>query len=112
MPPTTESVSRPLPRRVSLGVKGLALSHHATSDLAIAHLRPTIPEHGIQRHQHDDQSETNECRLKGQVLAAKGGASMKEVEGNEERCEASLTVILSVLNRRRSTADCTGGASA
>ena len=54
MPSTTESASRPVQRTVSLGVKGLALSHHATADLAIAHLRPTIPEHGIHRHQHDD----------------------------------------------------------
>lgn len=54
MPSTVESVPRPLQRIVSLGVKGLALSHQATGDLAIAHLRPTIPEHGIHQHQHDD----------------------------------------------------------
>lgn len=54
MPSIVESAPRPLQRTVSLGVKGLALSHQATSDMAIAHLRPTIPEHGIHRHQHDD----------------------------------------------------------
>ncbi|HEY0659723.1 MAG TPA: AraC family transcriptional regulator [Lysobacter sp.] len=42
------------PRTTEIGVKGLALCQQATSDLAIAHLRPTIPEHDIHRHQHAD----------------------------------------------------------
>lgn len=54
MPSTTESASRPQQRTVPLGVTGLALSHQAISDLAIAHLRPTIPEHGTHRHQYED----------------------------------------------------------
>ncbi|BCT91650.1 AraC family transcriptional regulator [Lysobacter helvus] len=37
-----------------LGVRGFALRQQATSELAIAHLRPTIPEHDIHRHQHTD----------------------------------------------------------
>ncbi len=41
-------------RTTDIGVKGLALRQQATPDLAIAHLRPTIPEHDIHRHQHDD----------------------------------------------------------
>lgn len=42
------------PAKTTLGVQGMALCQQATSDLAIAHLRPTIPEHEIHRHQHDD----------------------------------------------------------
>lgn len=43
------------PSRIAeIGVRGLALRQQATCDLAIAHLRPTIPEHDIQRHQHAD----------------------------------------------------------
>lgn len=38
----------------AIGVKGAAMRQHATGDLAIAHLRPTIPEHEIHRHQHTD----------------------------------------------------------
>jgi AraC family transcriptional regulator len=37
-----------------IGVQGRAIHQQATPDLAIAHLRPTIPEHDIHRHQHDD----------------------------------------------------------
>lgn len=37
-----------------IGVKGLALHQQATREMAIAFLRPTIPEHDIHRHQHDD----------------------------------------------------------
>jgi len=37
-----------------IGVMGFALHQQATRDLAIAHLRPTIPEHEIHRHQHAD----------------------------------------------------------
>lgn len=44
----------PSPATAILGVKGLALFHQATSELAIAHLRPTVPEHGIRQHQHCD----------------------------------------------------------
>ncbi|MFD0738474.1 helix-turn-helix domain-containing protein [Lysobacter koreensis] len=42
------------PHTAELGVRGLALRQQATRDLAIAHLRPTIPEHEIHRHQHAD----------------------------------------------------------
>ena len=42
------------PRLTSIGVKGRALCHQATDELAIAQLRPTIPEHDIHRHQHAD----------------------------------------------------------
>jgi AraC family transcriptional regulator len=35
-----------------LGVRGRALRHQATSELAIAQLRPTVPEHELHRHQH------------------------------------------------------------
>jgi AraC family transcriptional regulator len=42
------------PPKTKLGVRGVALCQQATSNLAIAHLRPTIPEHEIHRHQHDD----------------------------------------------------------
>ena len=38
----------------ALGVRGVALCQQATSTLAIAHLRPTIPEHEIPRHCHED----------------------------------------------------------
>lgn len=37
-----------------IGVQGRALCQQATRELAIAHLRPTIPEHDIHRHQHAD----------------------------------------------------------
>ena len=47
-------MSSPSPAPTAIGVKGLALRQHATRDLAIAHLRPTIPEHEIHRHQHTD----------------------------------------------------------
>jgi AraC family transcriptional regulator len=36
------------------GVRGQALRRQATGELSLALLRPTIPEHGIQRHQHED----------------------------------------------------------
>jgi AraC family transcriptional regulator len=42
------------PPTAELGVRGYALRQQATADLAIAHLRPTIPEHDIHRHQHAD----------------------------------------------------------
>lgn len=44
----------PSPALTPLGVRGLALRHQATDELAIAQLRPTIPEHDIHRHQHED----------------------------------------------------------
>ena len=37
-----------------IDVQGRAIHQQATPDLAIAHLRPTIPEHDIHRHQHAD----------------------------------------------------------
>lgn len=37
-----------------LGVRGRPLLHRATDDLALALLQPTIPEHEIRHHQHDD----------------------------------------------------------
>lgn len=37
-----------------IGVMGVALHLQATRDLAVACLRPTIPEHDIHRHQHTD----------------------------------------------------------
>lgn len=37
-----------------IGVMGRALHQQAGPELAIALLRPTIPEHQIQQHQHDD----------------------------------------------------------
>jgi len=43
----------PLPI-ADIGVRGHALCQQATRDLAIAHLRPTIPEHDIHHHQHTD----------------------------------------------------------
>lgn len=46
--------AKPAPRLTEIGVKGFALRQAATPDLAIAHLRPTIPEHDIHRHQHAD----------------------------------------------------------
>jgi AraC family transcriptional regulator len=49
--PTPPRTAEPVAK---IGVKGLALRQQATSELAIAYLRPTIPEHGIHRHQHDD----------------------------------------------------------
>jgi AraC family transcriptional regulator len=42
------------PRLAGTGVMGCALHQQATPDLAIAYLRPTIPEHELQRHQHAD----------------------------------------------------------
>lgn len=42
------------PPVTGIGVMGFALRQQATRDLAIAHLRPTIPEHDIHRHQHTD----------------------------------------------------------
>lgn len=42
------------PPVTGIGVMGLALQQQATRDLAIACLRPTIPEHDIHRHQHVD----------------------------------------------------------
>jgi len=47
-------MTRPPPPATQLGVQGRALRQQATSELAIAHLRPTIPEHDIHRHQHTD----------------------------------------------------------
>ena len=46
-PPGTPALTRS-------GVMGFALHQQATRDLAIAYLRPTVPEHDIHRHQHDD----------------------------------------------------------
>ena len=37
-----------------LGVMGQSVRQQATADIALAQLRPTIPEHAIHRHQHDD----------------------------------------------------------
>lgn len=48
-----DTSSQPAPA-TEIGVKGFALRQQATRDLAIAHLRPTIPEHDIHRHQHGD----------------------------------------------------------
>lgn len=42
------------PPLAGIGVRGVALQQRATRDLAIAHLRPTVPEHDIHRHQHAD----------------------------------------------------------
>lgn len=42
------------PHIAEIGVRGFALCQQATGELAIAHLRPTIPEHDIRRHQHAD----------------------------------------------------------
>lgn len=47
-------MSNHLPHIAEIGVRGHALRQQATRDLAIAHLRPTIPEHDIPRHQHAD----------------------------------------------------------
>ncbi|KGQ20524.1 Transcriptional regulator, AraC family [Lysobacter dokdonensis DS-58] len=41
-------------RPLELGVKGHAIRQQATARIALAQLRPTIPEHDIHRHQHDD----------------------------------------------------------
>lgn len=48
------TVPSPGPALTGIGVKGMALCQQVTRDLAIAHLRPTVPEHAIHRHQHDD----------------------------------------------------------
>ena len=37
-----------------IGVRGAVLHQQTTRDLAIAYLRPTIPEHELHRHQHAD----------------------------------------------------------
>lgn len=42
------------PPLTGIGVMGYALHQQATRDLAIACLRPTIPEHDVHRHQHAD----------------------------------------------------------
>lgn len=47
----TASANSPL---TEIGVKGFTLHQQATRDLAIAYLRPTVPEHDIHRHQHAD----------------------------------------------------------
>lgn len=52
--PRDQMATRPTSRVTRIGVNGLALRQQATCDLAIAHLRPTIPEHDIHRHQHAD----------------------------------------------------------
>lgn len=65
-----------LPGNVVLGVKGLALCHQATSELAIAHLRPTIPEHGIHRHQHCDMH----------LLMVLAGAYVSDAQGMPDVC--------------------------
>ena len=39
---------------LSLGVMGQAIRRQATADIALAQLRPTIPEHDVHRHQHTD----------------------------------------------------------
>ena len=43
-----------MPSPVSLGVLGHCVRQQATADIALAQLRPTIPEHDIHHHQHDD----------------------------------------------------------
>ncbi|WP_269633213.1 helix-turn-helix transcriptional regulator [Pelomonas sp. BJYL3] len=42
------------PGLTGLGVKGAALHQQATAELAVALLRPTVPEHEIHQHQHAD----------------------------------------------------------
>src|SRR5690242_10344938 len=39
---------------LALGVMGRPIRQQATDGLALAQLRPTIPEHEIHRHTHDD----------------------------------------------------------
>lgn len=43
-----------IPTVTGIGVMGCPLHLQATRDLAIACLRPTIPEHEVHRHQHAD----------------------------------------------------------
>ena len=58
MAPAPSPLATPAPPPVrgpaSLGVRGRPLLHQATGELALALLQPTIPEHEIRRHQHDD----------------------------------------------------------
>ncbi|GAA5068949.1 helix-turn-helix domain-containing protein [Lysobacter panacisoli] len=42
------------PGSTGVGVKGHVLCQRTSGDLAIAQLRPSIPEHEIRHHQHDD----------------------------------------------------------
>lgn len=43
-----------VPGPAPLGVRGRPLLHQATGELALALLQPTIPEHEIRHHRHDD----------------------------------------------------------
>jgi AraC family transcriptional regulator len=66
-----------------LGVRGLALRQQATRDLAIAHLRPTIPEHEIRQHQHAEMH----------LLLLLSGHYVSDAAGMPEVC-AEAAVLL------------------
>ena len=69
VPPT---VRGPAP----LGVRGRPLLHQATGELALALLQPTIPEHEIRHHQHDDMH----------IVVLLAGRYVSDAEGMPEVC--------------------------
>lgn len=78
---TTTSAAASSP--ASLGVRGRALLHQATGDLALALLQPTIPEHEIRSHQHDDMH----------VVVLLAGRYVSDAAGMPEVCAEPAVIF-------------------
>ena len=71
------------PSSFAIGVQGLALHQQATSDLALALLRPTIPEHDIHRHQHADMH----------LIVLLSGHYVSEAAGMPDVCTGPAVIL-------------------
>lgn len=71
------------PRTVDIAVKGRAFCQQATPDLAIALLRPTIPEHALHRHMHEDMH----------VVLLLGGRYVSEARGMPAVCDEPAVLL-------------------
>ncbi|HEY4559591.1 MAG TPA: AraC family transcriptional regulator [Lysobacter sp.] len=71
------------PHTVPIGVKGAALRQQGTGDLALAQLRPTVPEHEIRRHGHADMH----------LLVLLSGRYVSEAEGMPDVCDEPAVIL-------------------
>jgi AraC family transcriptional regulator len=67
----------------ALGVRGRPLAHRATDALALALLQPTIPEHEIRRHLHDD----------AHVVVLLAGRYVSDAAGMPEVCAEPAVIF-------------------
>lgn len=77
------SAPAPASSPAPLGVRGRPLLHQATGDLALALLQPTIPEHEIRHHQHDDMH----------VVVLLAGRYVSDATGMPEVCAEPAVIF-------------------